>query len=138
LFVCWTLGLLFLTLQNGIETEKAGKYFASWVMKAFRLHADSECIHLGLRRFAHVIAFAGEAFLLHGVRKSFSTLSENHFTCLASSFLICFFLCFLSELIKIHIEGRHFHVVDCLLNLLGSAIGLSPGLLQGFLKKKTA
>ena len=116
-----------LSSQTGdLSAELSGR-IANVLFDRFNfLGLNWETVHLLIRRCAHVAIFALEGFLtVAALAASLPSLRRSGLYAAAG----CAVLAVFDELHKLFVAGRHCHVLDMLLNMLGVALGVGAAMI---------
>ncbi len=121
----WCALLFYLSSQNGPQTAQQSGSIAKFISKLiFGENSDLyyNNIHIFLRKASHIVLYYVVFFPVMGIFSSFGfkkTALKYGFAILAVSALS-----FFDEWHKLFISGRHFDVIDALLNILGALLAM--------------
>ncbi len=118
----WSGIILFLSSQNGTETEKTGIKMAQLLKDGLHLKNDVYTIHMKIRKVAHVFLFFGLGMILSMSLFFLKKAKKKVYVCFLV--VIGFVFAYFDEAHKIPIEGRHFNQDDVIRNIMGYVTGV--------------
>ena len=115
LVIMWMIVIFYLSNQNSTETTNT----TNIIYKLFRISTNSDVVFILIRKLAHISEYLILGFLLCNMFNSFNVKNIFIYT-----ILICIIYSCLDELHQLFINGRNCQFIDCLIDLLGTIIGI--------------
>ena len=115
LVIIWMIVIFSLSNQNSNDTN----YTTNIICKIFNINSDSEMVFLLIRKLAHITEYLILSFLLCNMFSSFNVKNI-----LLYSLIICIIYACTDEFHQLFISGRNGQVIDVLIDIFGSIIGL--------------
>lgn len=122
--IAWLAVMLFLSSQNGTETENTSSFLAKWVANMIYDNPRQwqiTPIDSFFRKSAHIIIYAVFGGLLYSLSSCFE-MKEWRKLGICTSIVVL--VSVLDELHKLPIDGRHFDIPDVFLNIVGGMVVL--------------
>lgn len=120
--IVWLGVMLFLSSQNGTETENTSSFLAKWIANMIYDNPRQwqiTPIDSAFRKAAHVVIYAVFGGILYSLSSCFELKAWRKFgICTAIVVLVSV----LDELHKLPIDGRHFDIPDVFLNIVGGVV----------------
>lgn len=123
LVILWMIVIFLFSSQNSEETVST----TNLIYKLFNINTDSLFIFTLIRKIAHFIEYLILSLLVYNMFKKFNV--QNIYIC---TILLCIIYSCSDEIHQLFIPGREGKVIDSLIDIFGSSIGL----LFIFLKQK--
>lgn len=115
LVIIWMVVIFLLSNQNTVETNNT----TNIIYRIFNINSDSTLLFTIIRKFAHFFEYLILGLLVYNMFKKFNI--SNIMMC---SLLLCIIYSCLDEIHQIFVPGRTFKIYDCLIDTLGSFIGI--------------
>ena len=115
LTITWMIIIFVLSNQNSSETTNA----TGIIYKLFGITNDSTLLFLLIRKLAHIIEYLILGILVYNMLKNFNI--SNIIIC---SILVCLIYSLSDEIHQLFIRGREGKLIDCLIDMIGSSIGI--------------
>lgn len=115
LVIIWMIVIFYFSSQNSIETKETTGLF----YKLFHINTDSLFIFNLVRKFAHFFEYLILGLLIYNMFKHFNI--NNIIIC---TLLLCIIYSCLDEIHQLFVPGRDGKILDCLIDGLGSIIGI--------------
>ncbi len=115
LVVVWMLVIFYLSNQNKVETNET----TDIIYKLFHIKSDSLILFTLIRKSAHLIEYLILGILVYNMFKNYNI--SNIILC---SIFICIIYSCTDEIHQVFIEGRDGKIIDCIIDTIGSSIGI--------------
>lgn len=115
LTITWMIIIFVLSNQNSSETTNT----TGIIYKLFGITNDSTLLFLLIRKLAHIIEYLILGILVYNMFKNFNI--SNIIIC---SILVCLIYSLSDEIHQLFMQGREGKLIDCLIDMIGSSIGI--------------
>ena len=115
LVILWMIVIFSLSNQNSLETTET----TSIIYRIFRITSESDVVFIIIRKLAHIIEYLILGFLLCNMFNSLNVKNVFVYTVIICAIYSCS-----DEIHQLFIDGRNCQFIDCLIDVLGSIIGI--------------